>query len=69
MKDGDDGGGGAASNFAGERADRGEVGGAGFQRGPVKELDIQRGRVFDGVFGGEGADGFGDGEKELVGLF
>ena len=32
-------------------------------------MNVKRGRVFDGVLGGDGADGLGDGEEEFVGFF
>ena len=37
--------------------------------GRGEELDMDVGVFFDGVFGGDGADGFGYGEDELVGFF
>ena len=37
--------------------------------GGGEELDVDVGVFFDGVFGGNGADGLGDCEDELVSFF
>lgn len=63
-EDGDGGDG-----FAAEGADAGEGGGGGGVRGGAVRLDEDLARVFDAVFGQEGADAFGDAEDEFVGFF
>lgn len=63
------GGVGTEHGFSGEGFDGGELGGTGFVGGRGEELDVDVCVLFDGVFGGDGADGFGYGEDELVGFF
>ena len=60
---------GTEEGFSREGFDRGELGCAGFVGGRGEELDVDVGVFFDGVFGGDGADGFGYGEDEFVGFF
>ena len=55
--------------FTAEGPDGCELGFARCGGGAVGWLDEDRGGLEDGVLGGEGSDGLGDGEDEFVGLF